>query len=155
MRYTTCPGAVARIRGGDRAPGLGGRVLFYQKRNYVLVSAEIWGLPQEGPGFFGFHIHQGGRCTGADFADTGSHYNPTEALHPDHAGDLPPLLRCNGGAKMMVATDRLRMDDILGKTVVIHSMPDDFTTQPAGNAGTKIACGVIERTNGYKKASPL
>ena len=60
-----------------------------------------------------------------------------------HAGDLPPLMMQQGRAHMTVRTDRFRVQDILGRTVVIHSDPDDFRTQPSGMSGTKIACGVI------------
>lgn len=67
------------------------------------------------------------------------------SLHPDHAGDLPPLMRSNGNAFSAVVTDRFTPSDIVGRTVVIHSNPDDFSTQPSGNAGKKIACGVIRR----------
>ncbi len=139
------PQAVADIRGSEDYPHLRGQVRFYQRRYGVLVEANVQGLPVNKTGFFGFHIHGGRRCTGVDFADTGSHYNPSEAPHPLHAGDLPPLLSCHGGAYLVVATGRFRLSDVLGRTVVIHDMADDFHTQPAGNAGTKIACGVICR----------
>ena len=138
------PNAIAYISGGNDYPDLFGRVKFYQKRNCVLVEADIQNLPETGTGFFGFHIHEGNSCTGENFSDTGNHYNPSSAPHPDHAGDLPPLILCNNGAYMTVVTDRFTVADILGKTVVIHSNPDDFHTQPSGNAGTKIACGNIE-----------
>lgn len=139
------PSAVAQIRGGQGAPELSGTVKFYQKRRGVLVVANLSCLPQNSSGFFAFHIHEGGACSGEGFSDTGSHYNPKEAPHPSHAGDLPPLLRCDGGAYLAVTTDRFSVREILGRTVVIHSNPDDFRTQPAGNAGEKIACGVIRR----------
>jgi len=138
-----CLQAVAYIKGGEQAPGICGQVSFYQRKKCVLIEANINCLPSNNSGFYGFHIHDGGSCTGADFADTGGHYNPENAAHPNHAGDLPPLMLCCGGAWLRVATDRFRLSDVIGKTVVIHSMPDDFRTQPAGNAGTKIACGVI------------
>ena len=77
------------------------------------------------------------------FADAKTHYNPKSCPHPYHAGDLPPLFSANGYAYSAVLTDRFTVDEIIGKTVVIHSSPDDFTTQPSGNAGRKIACGVI------------
>ena len=137
------PDAVAVIRGSDAYPNLYGQVRFYSRRQCVLVEADIRGLPDTETGFFGFHIHAGESCSGADFADTGSHYHPAEAAHPSHAGDLPPLLYCRGGAYLMVATSRFSVEEIIGRTVVIHNMPDDFVSQPAGNAGTKIACGVI------------
>ena len=137
------PDAVAHIRGED--PKLCGQVRFYQKKNCVLISVNVKELPANDSGFFGFHIHEGDACTGTDFSDTGSHYNPERVPHPAHAGDLPPLMLCSGGACMSVATDRFCVADVIGRTVVIHSMADDFHSQPAGNAGTKIACGVICR----------
>ena len=141
-----CPDAVARITGGAEAPQLSGRVEFYQENGCVLVAARISGLPRESEtGFFGFHIHQGRDCSGAGFSGTGSHYNPAERVHPAHAGDLPPLLECRGRAYLSFRTDRFSVNDIIGRTVVIHSDPDDFHTQPAGNAGKKIACGVIHK----------
>lgn len=136
--------AVASIRGGAEAPCLSGEVRFYQKRRSVLVVADIYGLPKDNPtGFFALHIHEGGCCAGENFSETGGHYNPGGRPHPSHAGDLPPLLLCNGGAHFTVQTDRFRVRDVIGRTVVIHSGSDDFYSQPAGNAGRKIACGVI------------
>lgn len=140
------PQAIANIHGGSHAPKLSGQVRFYQRSRYVLIVANIKGLPSGTSGFFGFHIHEGEECSGVDFSATGTHYDPTNVPHPSHAGDLPPLMLCNGGAYLSVATDRFRVREILGRTVVIHGMPDDFTSQPAGNAGTKIACGVISST---------
>ncbi|MBR4880784.1 MAG: superoxide dismutase family protein [Clostridia bacterium] len=137
------PDAIAEIRGGIQAPGLRGEVLFFQNRSSVTVSVNISGLPYSESGFFGFHIHDGVSCTGEGFSDTGGHYNPKGRSHPSHSGDLPPLLKCNGGAYMTVMTDRFTVNEIIDKTVVIHNMPDDLTTQPSGNSGTKIACGVI------------
>lgn len=65
--------------------------------------------------------------------------------HPNHAGDLPPLLSAGGYAKMTVLTGRFRVDEIVGRTLVIHNGVDDFTGQPSGNSGKKIACGIICR----------
>ncbi len=144
-KNTLLPVAEAIIQGGNEHPKLTGKIKFYQKRNAVLVVADIQGLPETVTGFFGFHIHEGNSCAGKDFSQTKSHYNPTDTSHPAHAGDLPPLMRCNGGAYLAVATDRFRIADIIERTVVIHNMPDDFTSQPAGNAGTKIGCGVIKQ----------
>lgn len=139
-----CPDAMAQIRGGVEVPTLSGCIRFYQQKGCVLIVVEIFGLPRENEtGFFGFHIHQGESCSGTDFSETGSHYNPVDQIHPKHAGDLPPLMCCRGNAYLAVKSDRFTVHDIIGKTVVIHSDPDDFHTQPAGNAGRKIACGVI------------
>ena len=140
------PDAAAQIRGSPDAPKVSGVVRFYQSYGNVLVVADISGLPQDNPsGFFALHIHDGDSCSGDDFSQTGSHYNPAGNAHPMHAGDLPPLMLCRGGAHLAVRTDRFRVQDILGRTVVIHSGPDDFRTQPAGASGVKIACGVITK----------
>lgn len=144
-RGLALPTATASIRGSSEFPNMFGQVNFYQKKDYVLIEANIKGLPHTDTGFFGFHIHEGDNCAGTGFSGTGSHYNPADTPHPAHAGDLPPLLLCKGGAYQSVATDRFSVADIIGRTVVIHSMPDDFTSQPAGNSGTKIACAVINK----------
>lgn len=140
------PAAIACMRGGNAYPGLRGTVQFIPYGNNTLVIAEIKGLPATDTNFFAFHIHEGGDCSGVGFSDTGGHYNPEGLEHPRHAGDLPPLLSCRGSAYLTVLTDRFRVREAIGKTVVIHSQPDDFKTQPSGNAGSKIACGVIRKT---------
>lgn len=126
---------------------------FYQTRSGVVVYAEIRGLPHGASAcrqrIFGFHIHEGASCTGnaADlFADVGPHDNPDGCRHPHHAGDLPPLFGNDGFALMAFLTDRFSVREILGKTVIVHDKPDDFTSPSAGNAGDKIACGLISRT---------
>ncbi len=145
------PAAIASMSGN----GISGTVSFYPYQGDVLLIADIHGLPAgtacgsaERPyesGVFGFHIHEGTACTGVDFADSGSHLNLCDLPHPYHTGDLPPLFSYNGDALMAVRTGRFKLDDVIGRTVIIHSHPDDFTTQPAGNSGTKIACGIIRR----------
>ena len=136
--------ARAVIRGGRAAPALSGEAQFFQRGDGVLVTVQVTGLPPGDPGgFFALHIHEGGGCGGADFADTGGHLNPTGAPHPAHAGDLPPLLDSGGRAYLAVLTDRFTVPELIGRTVVIHGGSDDFRSQPAGNAGEKIACGVI------------
>lgn len=131
--------------------GVSGTVRFFETTAGVLVYAEIRGLPDmRGDcrgNIFGFHIHEGKECSGTTsdpFADTGSHYNPHNCLHPWHAGDMPPLFGANGLALSVFLTDRFNCREIIGKTVVIHAMPDDLTTQPSGGSGAKIACGVIK-----------
>ena len=131
------------MRGDADHPCLRGTVTFTSCGGGTRVSAQIEGLPESETGFFAFHIHEGGDCGGEGFADTGAHYNPENVPHPLHAGDLPPLLSVGGKACMTVLTGRFTPKDVVGRTVVIHSHPDDFHTQPSGGAGTKIACGVI------------
>ena len=144
------PDAQAIVKGSAKYSGLSGVVRFYQTRRGVLVCAEISGLPEAeepcGNRFFAFHIHSGGQCTGdcADpFADALTHYNPANCPHPAHAGDLVPLFSNRGHAFQIFLTDRFTICEIVGRTVIVHSGPDDFTTQPSGNAGSKIACGQI------------
>ncbi len=144
MKHDMCPKAIAWIHGGQDLPQLSGMVRFFQSIHGVIIEAEIFGLPETATGFFAFHIHEGDSCTGEDFSDSGSHFNPKEEIHPNHAGDLPPLLGNHGKAYMKVLTDRFRIEEVIGRTVIIHDAPDDFHTQPSGNAGTKIACGVIQ-----------
>lgn len=144
--YFGRPIAKAQIK-GSTPDGPTGVVLFYSRKNGTLVVADIIRLPhsqsQCDSGIFGFHIHEGTACSGTDFASTKGHLNLTECRHPYHTGDLPPLFECNGQAFMAVLTDKFSIPEIIGRTVVIHSQPDDFTTQPSGNSGEKIACGVI------------
>ena len=143
---TYTPGAAAHVTGGADPSGPVGWVIFQPQGRRVLVTAQIRGLPDNETGFFALHIHEGAACSGEGFPMTGSHYNPTNAPHPRHAGDLPPLLSCGGEAYLQVLTDRFTVADITGRTVVIHNGADDFRSQPAGNAGEKIACGVIYPT---------
>lgn len=147
------PNAAAFIKGSEQYPDIRGRVLFYQLQGGVIVRTEIINLPKTdeecSSPIFAFHIHSGNRCEGNTkdlFADAGTHYNPNDCLHPYHAGDLPPLFSANGRALSVSLSDRFTVPEIIGKTVIIHSSPDDFTTQPSGNAGEKIACGVITAT---------
>ena len=148
LRFKT-PAAVAWVKGGALAPALSGLVRFYDTPYQgVLVEAEIFGLPNKStPGstdFYAMHIHQNGDCSD-NFTRTGEHYNPTGQPHPNHAGDLPPLMGNEGYAWMSFYDKRFSVADIMGRSLVIHSLPDDFTTQPSGNSGAKIACGAIEK----------
>lgn len=143
------PSAAARITGNVTNPRLSGLVKFYQTPyDGILIEAEIFNLPNvsenASSSFYGMHIHQYGDCSD-NFEKTGSHYNPTNKEHPYHAGDLLPLLGNQGYAWMAFYDKRFHMEDIIGKSVVIHDMRDDFTTQPSGDSGTKIGCGEIRR----------
>ena len=142
MRCDIKPCAKTIIKGSEAYPNIHGEVLFYQEKNAVLIHADICGLPQNNSGFYGFHIHEGTDC-GSNLKNTGGHLNLEECPHPFHTGDLPPLLSCSGNAYMTVKTDRFKVKDIIGRTVIIHCAADDFRTQPSGDSGEKIACGII------------
>ena len=134
------PDAIARVSGNNSAPCLYGSVKFYTMGRNVLVVADICGLPKTDTDFFAMHIHEGLDCE-----NSLSHYDPDNRKHPLHAGDLPPLMSCGGYAFTSVLTDRFRIPEVIGKTLIIHSRPDDFHSQPSGNAGEKIACGIISQ----------
>ncbi len=144
--------AKAHIKGGKKYPEIDGTVTFKETKNGILVTTKINGLPQSNNNcigkFFGFHIHSGTSCTGNlsdEFANAKSHLNSTNCPHPFHVGDLPPLIENNGYAYMSVLINKFEIKDILDKVIIIHDSSDDFTTQPSGNSGTKIACGKIKK----------
>lgn len=128
-----------------------GVVTFTEVPGGIRVVADIAGLT---PGQHGFHIHEKGDCSAPDASSAGSHFDPTHSKHgaPDsterHVGDLGNIIADeNGHAEY----DRIDSDialtgekSIIGKSVIVHSDPDDFTTQPTGNAGGRVACGLIE-----------
>ena len=85
-------------------------------------------------GFFGFHIHEVTSCLGNlddEFANSKMHYNPNNCPHPFHSGDLPVLIENNGFAYMSVLINKFKVKDTIGKVIIIHEMPDDFTSQPS------------------------
>ncbi len=143
----TKPQAMAWVRGGREAPELSGLVKFYgTPYGGVLVEAEMFGLPninmQNSSGFYAMHIHNGSSCQG-NFSQIDGHFNPANQPHPEHAGDLLPLLGNQGYAWTAFYDKRFDIREIIGKFVIIHAHADDFTTQPSGNSGAMIACGEI------------
>lgn len=138
--------AIAYIEGNSSNPKLHGQICFCKTLNDgVIITAEIFGLPDKDTSshFYGMHIHQFGNCDN-NFANTGTHFTLDNTRHPMHAGDLPPLLSNEGYSWISFFDKRFSLEDILGKSIVIHSIRDDFTSQPAGDSGVKIGCGVIE-----------
>lgn len=151
--FPVMPDAQAIIHGNHLHPNLYGIVFFSQMPCGVFVNAQFHGLPSmtaedaNAAPFLGFHIHEHGNCAqddNSDFSFTGNHYNPENLPHPYHRGDLPPILNCNGYAWQSFLTDTFEVSEIIGRSVIVHAMPDDFTTQPSGNSGAKIGCGVIQ-----------
>lgn len=144
------PSTVATVCGSEEYTNIKGKISFFQTNCGVLVMSRVTGLPKMKSackeGIYALHIHSGCSCTGNEndpFADALTHYNPTEREHPYHPGDLLPLWGNNGCAFQVFLTDRFCVKEVIGKAVIIHLNPDDFKTQPAGNAGKKIACGII------------
>lgn len=149
------PQAAAVIRGGPLAPQISGVVTFKEVPGGTMVCADIFGLPSYQPaqgdkkpiGPFGFHIHENGNCEIGDpndpFKSAGQHWNPTNQPHGNHAGDFPVLFSNNGVARMCFFTDKFLPWDVIGKSVIIHENPDDYRTQPSGDAGRRLACGII------------
>ena len=150
------PGAYAVIRGGPLAPGIQGIVTFSAAAGGTWVCVHITGLPPYRPGDaemqpmgpFGFHIHENGDCAVNDprnpFAATGSHWNPDGQPHGNHAGDFPVLFSNHGLAMTCFFTDRFQPGGVAGRSIVIHMHPDDYRTPPAGDSGSRLACGVIQ-----------
>lgn len=141
------PSAMAWVRGGSAYPEISGLVKFFRTPYQgILVEAEFFNLPDISvPGssnFYAMHIHEHGDCSG-NFAGVGAHYGAPGSLHPNHAGDMPPLLANQGYAWTAFYDKRFTIEDILGRAVIIHLNPDDFHTQPSGNSGLMIACGEI------------
>lgn len=149
--------AVTYLRGGPLAPNIKGWVTFRSVRGGTIVTVEVWGLPRFQPatntkqpvGPHGFHIHEHGSCKVGDpenpFMAAGGHWNPNNQPHGNHAGDLPVLFSNKGFAYMSFFTDKFTVSEVIGKAVIIHESPDDYRTQPAGNAGRRLACGIIKR----------
>ena len=132
------PDLTAKIE-GDK---IDGNAYFWGTKYGVICLFDVFGLPPNK--FLGLHIHENGSCTPPNnFANAGAHYNPKNAQHPNHAGDLPPLYSNSGHALSAVLINKFSIREIAGKTVIIHSQADDFRSQPAGDSGTRIACGVI------------
>ena len=152
MDYTNHPPcfpmAYARIVGDPLAPELCGIVRFFQTPCGVWVEADVHNLPPNPTGFYGFHIHEFGDCSMGSrdgyFKAAGGHYNPTNQLHPLHAGDLPMLIATStGNARLNFLTDRFTVNDIVGRAVIIHYDYDNYTSQPSGDSGARIGCGII------------
>lgn len=142
------PRAIARIVGNAQNQRLTGMVKFFATPYAgILIEAEISGLPNaETPSssdFYAMHIHENGDCS-LPFDKTGGHYNPSGSSHPYHAGDMIPLMGNQGYAWLSFYDNRFTISDVIGRSVIIHQTADDFTTQPSGNSGEKIGCGVIE-----------
>ena len=148
--------AIAPVKGGPLRPQITGAVSFYDVPGGSWVCAEVDGLPPYQPatngnpiGPHGFHIHEFGTCVIGDpqdpFQAAGEHWDPDNQPHGNHAGDFPVLFSNQGYARMCFFTNRFKPHQVVDRSVIIHKNPDDYRTQPTGDAGKRLACGVIER----------
>ncbi len=134
-----------------------GSLAITASQNTVHLSGSVQGLAPDAE--FGFHIHEKGDCSAPDASSAGAHFNPSNAQHGNpagethHAGDmLNAKSDAQGVARIEVDVTGVSLgggqpDDVLGKAVVMHEKPDDYATQPSGNSGARIACGVIVPAN--------
>jgi len=144
------PSAIAVLSPAN-GQNVSGQVSFREETEGVRVVADIKGLT---PGQHGFHIHEKGDCSAADFSSAGGHFNPTGMKHgaptdPDHhMGDFGNLTANEQGeARFERVVNWLSFkgtNSFVGRAVIVHAKADDLTSQPAGNAGGRIACGVIQ-----------
>ncbi len=156
--HTNISAAYANIVGGPLQPQIRGVIDFYDVRGGTWVCVEVYGLPPYQPatngrnpiGPHGFHIHEFGDCQVGDpfdpFQAAGEHWDPTNQPHGNHAGDFPVLFSNNGYSKMCFFTNAFKPYQVVGKSIIIHLNPDDYRTQPAGDSGKRLACGVIMKT---------
>jgi superoxide dismutase, Cu-Zn family len=152
------PQAAAIIKGGPLAPNIEGVATFKEAPTGTYICIDVSGLPLYRPaqgdappiGPHGFHIHESGNCEIGNqddpFKSAGEHWNPANQPHGNHAGDFPVLFSNHGYSRMCFFTDKFKVQDVIGKAVIIHENPDDYRTQPAGAAGKRLACGVIRQS---------
>jgi superoxide dismutase, Cu-Zn family len=150
MTISSGPKAAAKLA-PTAGNGATGDVTFTRSGERVRVVAKVAGLT---PGAHGFHIHEKGDCSAADAMSAGGHFNPTQKPHGNpaagehHGGDMPMLVAdAAGNASLDATLDGVTLDSgpngVVGRSVVVHKDPDDYKTQPAGNSGARVACGVI------------
>ncbi len=149
----TGPTASAQLQ-PTRGNAASGEVRFTQQGDKVLVSGEVRGLKPNAE--HGFHVHEKGDCSSGDGMSTGGHFNPMGKMHgahegsEHHVGDLPSLKAdAYGVARISFESSSISVgsgsSDVVGHGLIVHRDPDDFKTQPTGNAGPRLACAVITR----------
>ncbi|WP_411833575.1 superoxide dismutase family protein [Pseudoxanthomonas mexicana] len=133
-----------------------GKVTLTPMGNGVHITGEVGGLPPNSQ--HGFHVHEKGDCSAADASSAGAHFNPFNTAHgkaasgPHHAGDMDNIVSdAQGVAKINAHAVGVTLgggaaNDIAGRGLIVHAAPDDYRTQPTGNAGARLACGVITVT---------
>jgi Cu-Zn family superoxide dismutase len=149
-------GAAATLQAGAEVQGFAGTVTFTPSGTGVHVVADLTGAP---PGMHGLHLHENGQCThddaaGKHFSSAGGHFNPTAAPHacpptdPRHVGDFGNVeVKADGTGHLDLVVPQLALsgaNGVVGKAVILHAGKDDCATQPTGNSGDRLACGVIK-----------
>jgi Cu-Zn family superoxide dismutase len=131
-----------------------GRLLIDAIDGGVRIHGELGGLGRNG--VHAIHVHERGDCSAADASTAGAHFNPDGVAHgragtpPHHLGDMDNLhANAQGVAKVDLHLHGVTLgsgaaNDILGRAIIVHANPDDYTSQPTGNAGARVACGVID-----------
>src|SRR5580765_6539310 len=156
-------GSGAAIAGGAKAvatlesksgSSVTGKATFTEHAGKVMMKVSLKGLT---PGQHAIHLHDKGDCSAVDAASAGGHWNPSSENHgkwgqaPYHHGDIGNLVAdAKGKAELTLETDLWTIgdgkpSDVVGHAVVVHATLDDFTTQPSGNAGGRVACGVVQK----------
>ena len=146
--------ATATLRSANGLPA--GTAILTASGDHVSLNLAAIGLPVGG---HGVHLHIVGKCETPAFASAGGHLNPAGHLHGtanpagSHLGDLPNLMiesRGVGGISVQLPGTRAELEAALfdgdGSAIVVHASPDDYKTDPSGNSGVRIACGVLERS---------
>lgn len=144
--------ATAELEGKEGSK-ISGKVVFKQAGGEVKITAHVSGV--EGGGSRGFHLHEVGDCTPPDFTSAGSHFNPSGAPHgaptaaQHHAGDLGNIqIGADGSGHLELTSRGMTVgpgpSSVVGRAVILHEKADDLTTQPTGNAGGRVACGVVK-----------
>src|SRR5947208_4214969 len=130
-----------------------GTVIFTEEADGVQVQAEITGLT---PGNHGFHVHEFGDCSAGDASSAGAHFNPTNKPHAGsdaterHVGDMGNVeADASGKANLEYVDHHISLTNdqqsVIGRSVVVHAKADDLKSQPSGDSGARVACGVIGR----------
>lgn len=143
--------AVAHLKSANSTDVVG-TVQFIPETGGMRVLAHIMNLS---PGEHGFHVHEHGDLSAPDLSSAGGHYNPTDEPHAAphsarrHVGDLGNITAsANGIATVDRLDSRIKLEgphSIIGRAVIVHAKPDDFTSQPSGNAGDRVAGGIIQK----------